>query len=423
MVSSGRALCGMVIFLAGCSAARSTQASGDAIPVGASSRLAAQASSAPASPVSAAAPGSALAPALPVRASGSELRVGTSGDYAPFSTRDALGTRAGFDVELAEQLARDLGLELRWVSFRWPELSRQVAAGELDVAMGGVTWQPARGVTGYMTRAVARGGTCVLGDAAARRVAVNRGGVLEAWARGHLSDRELVTVDDNLSLPALLAQGRVGAIVTDSFERKAFERPGWASRCEPAHARKVYWVGPARAGELGGRIDAWLRGNGARVRAAQQRWFGEAQRLDSTTHLVDLMARRFAFMPLVAALKAQQNLPIEDLPREREVLDAVRRSALRLGLPEKAVRDLFALQISLSKDVQRRQSEPSTLDFASQVRPALTALGERILEALEEVRSEHRLAEVGVADLELLSPWLTPEERQRLLAALRAVGG
>jgi cyclohexadienyl dehydratase len=394
-------------------------------PASPSSPPASSAAPAPArpGPSFAASPSSAPAPVPAVSDSASVLRVGTSGDYAPFSTRVGAGTPVGFDVELAEQLARDLGLELRWVPFRWPELGRQIVAGEFDVAMGGVTWQPVRGVTGYLTRAVARGGPCVLGDAAARRVAVNRGGVLEAWARGHLSDRELVTVDDNLSLPVLLAQGRVGAIVTDSFERKAFARPGWASRCEPALTRKVYWVGPARAGELGGRIDAWLRGNAARVRAAQQRWFGEPQRLDSTTHLIDLIARRFAFMPLVAALKAQQNLPIEDLPREREVLEAVSRDALRLGLPGKAVHDLFALQIELSKAVQRRQSEASALDLGGKVRPALTALGERILGALVEVRSEHRLGEVGVADLELLSPWLTLEERQRLLASLRAVGG
>ena len=94
-----------------------------------------------------------------------ELRVGTSGDYAPFSTRNEAGATVGFDAELAEQLANDLGVSLRWVPFRWPELARQLAAGEFDVAMGGVTWQPARAVSGYMTRAVARGGHRVLNPA------------------------------------------------------------------------------------------------------------------------------------------------------------------------------------------------------------------------------------------------------------------
>ena len=365
-----------------------------------------------------------LAPASPPPAPATppaELRVGTSGDYAPFSSLNATGERTGFDVELAERLAADLGLSLRWVPFRWPELARQLAAGEFDVAMGGVSWQPARAVTGYMTRALARGGPCVLGDPAATRVAVNRGGVLEAWARSHLNGRELVTVDDNLSLPELLAQGRVGALVTDSFELHAFERPGWASRCEAPLTRKVYWVSPERARELGPRIDAWQREHGAIILAAQERWFGARQKLDATTHLVDLLARRFAFMPIVAALKAARGLPLEDAAREREVLAEVQRNAARLGLPELPVRELFALQIELSKAVQRRQNEPSTLDLGTQVRPALLDLGERIVTALGELRDSRPRPVLAPSDLAPLEPWLTPDERQQLLARSNAV--
>jgi chorismate mutase len=252
-------------------------------------------------------------------------------------------------------------------------------------------------------------------------VAVNRGGVLEAWARGKFPDRELVTVVDNMSLPSLLAEGRVGAIVTDSFERQAFARPGWGSRCEPALSRKVYWVGPLLSATLGERIDAWLRANAARVQAAQERWFGERQQLDATTHLVDLLARRFAFMPLVAALKAERELAIRDSAREREVLGGVGKSALRLGLPEQPVLDLFTLTIELSKAVQLRQSETSSLDLARQIRPALTELGERILHALADARSERTLASVALPDLELLSPWLTLGEREQMLTRLHAI--
>jgi chorismate mutase-like protein len=223
-------------------------------------------------------------------------------------------------------------------------------------------------------------------------------------------------------LPALLADGRAGAVVTDSFELRIFARPGWASRCEPALWRKVYWVGPRLGAELGARMDGWLRSNVARVEAAHERFFGARQRLDAATHLADLIARRFAFMPHVASIKAARGLPIEDLPREREVLDATAKSARELGLPEREVVELFALQIDLSKDVQRRQAEPSTLDLATEIRPALSELGRRILEALVEARAAGQLATLASAELELLSPWLTEAERARLLASLQAVG-
>ena len=69
------------------------------------------------------------------------LRVGTSGDYAPFS----LDGR-GFDVDVADALAKHLGMRVEWVHFRWPELRSMIDAGRFDVAMSGVTWRPDRAV-------------------------------------------------------------------------------------------------------------------------------------------------------------------------------------------------------------------------------------------------------------------------------------
>jgi chorismate mutase-like protein len=360
-------------------------------------------------------PSAPLSPTLP------RLRIGTSGDYAPFSVRDADGTIRGFDAEIADALSHDLGFELEWVSFRWPTLQSQLQNGEFDLAMSGVTWQPARGVFGYLTRAIARGGPCVLGDERAQRVAVNHGGVLEAWARSHFANRELIVVDTNQALPDLLASGRAGAIVTDSFERKAFERPGWQVRCEPALARKVYWLAPNHA-ELALRIDEWLRSHTERIESAQQRWFGERQPLNAVGNLSDLLARRMAFMPLVAGAKAKLGQPIEDLPREKIVLDSTAASALKVGLPEVQARAFFALQIELSKAVQRRMSEATLLDLQQQIRPALNELGDRILAAVVEARNAGQLAKSSLADLDVLSPWLNDEERQRLLASLHALG-
>jgi len=348
------------------------------------------------------------------------LRVGTSGDYAPFSLRAADGTIRGFDADIAAALARDLDLELEWVSFRWPTLQSQLASGEFDVAMGGVTWQPTRGVLGYLTRAVARGGPCVLGDEQARRVAVNHGGVLEAWARSHFADRQLVIVEANQTLPELLASGRAGAIVTDSFERKAFERPGWQVRCEPPLARKVYWLSPNQA-QLAVRIEDWLRTHTALIESAQQRWFGERQPLDALGNLTDLLARRMAFAPFVAGAKEKLALPIEDLPREKVVLDSAAASAQKFALPEARAREFFALQIELSKAVQRRMSESTNLDLAQQIRPALNELGDRILSAVVEARNTGQLAKSSLADLTVLSPWLNEEERKQLLATLQGL--
>jgi chorismate mutase-like protein len=191
-------------------------------------------------------------------------------------------------------------------------------------------------------------------------------------------------------------------------------------RCEPALARKVYWLAPNHA-ELGARIDSWLQDHRERVEVAQARWFGERQPLGALNHLTDLLARRMAFMPLVAAAKAKQGLPIEDLPREKVVLDAAAASARKIGLPEAASQAFFALQIELSKAVQRRSLEPATLDLVQQIRPALNELGDRILAAVAEASSAGELSGCTLAELEVLTPWLTNAELRQLLAALKAL--
>jgi cyclohexadienyl dehydratase len=214
----------------------------------------------------------------------------------------------------------------------------------------------------------------------------------------------------------------VRAIVTDSFELRAFTRPGWTSQCEPRITRKVYWVAPGHEA-LAHSIDDWLATHVERVQATQERWLGERQPLRPLDHLSDLLARRLAFMPLVAGAKAKAGLPIEDLAREQQVLDATLASARRQGLPEARVRDFFALQMTLAKAVQRRKSEETTLELAGQLRPALNELGDRILDAVAVAVQAGELRTATLADLETMTPWLEEAERGRLLEAMRGLGG
>ncbi|HWZ91210.1 MAG TPA: transporter substrate-binding domain-containing protein, partial [Polyangiaceae bacterium] len=66
------------------------------------------------------------------------LRVGTAGDYAPFSSATGK-TFVGFDVELGKRLAKDFGVRAEFVRFAWPELTQALKAGQFDLAMSGIT--------------------------------------------------------------------------------------------------------------------------------------------------------------------------------------------------------------------------------------------------------------------------------------------
>lgn len=116
------------------------------------------------------------------------LRVGTSGDYAPFSTLQN-DERSGFDIELALEVARSLQRPVQWVPFVWPELGAKVQENAFHVAMSGVTWKPERAVVGYMTRAVASGGPCLLGDPRSSDAESRDGGCRSQILRDHRGRR------------------------------------------------------------------------------------------------------------------------------------------------------------------------------------------------------------------------------------------
>ena len=344
------------------------------------------------------------------------LRVGTSGDYAPFS----LDGR-GFDVDVADALAKHLGMRVEWVRFRWPELRSMIDAGRFDVAMSGVTWRPDRAVVGRMTRAVAQGGPCVVGDPAAALVAVNRGGVLEAWARRRFASGSVLAVDDNSSMPMLLASGAVGAVVTDSFELTGWRGPPPGPvECAPPRDRKVYWIAPARAAELGPLIDRWLADNEPRLDALRTHWLGRRASRDDVDDLIDQLARRLAFMPYVAAWKREHGVPLEDPAREKTVLTNAESTARAHGLDAASVRALFLLQIEQAKAVERRATiGPAPLDLEREIRPALSQIGEHIVERLAALApldpsrlSDERLVPLG----ELLGPAEIAELRDALVA-------
>lgn len=380
----------------------------------------------------AAAAAPADAPSKPV------LRVGTSGDYPPFSVLassaeggqaaggagdDAEGpTRSGFAIEVAARLVSDLGFDLEFGPFDWPDLAASMAADDFDLAMSGITWRPGRAAVGWMSRAVAAGGPCVVSSAAApeppRRVAVNRGGILERWTRERLGGgSEITAVDDNLSLPGRLERDEVDAFVTDSFEVEHFGRDGWRRRCEPPLDRKVFWVAPHRVDDLGPAVDRWIQRNERWLEARREEWFGRGQHRDELDHLLDLTARRLAFMPAVASWKSVRGAPIEDLEREQVVLAAAERNAARFGLDPQPVRDWFALQIDLAKAVQRRTPTAAPTLELEAIRPALIRLGER------QVRSLRALAtgtvdEADPADLRVLTPYLSRAEVERIRVGL-----
>ena len=261
------------------------------------------------------------------------LRVGTSGDYPPFTLARKEGL-TGFDVAVARRFAHDTGRPLELVRFHWPDLAGELAGGRFDVAMGGITVRPER----------------------ARWSVLASDCHLEQVAR-KLFPHALLVPSQNGALPELLRDGHADAVLTDDVEADvlAAALPD-ASRLGPlTHDRKAYLArDPALAAEL----DAWLRAREADGTLAElrARWFGaEHQSLRSAfdsdlAALVALMDLRLALMPAVAAAKETAGLPVEDPAQEDRIIARVRTRARARALTPESVEALFRAQLTAARD-------------------------------------------------------------------------
>jgi cyclohexadienyl dehydratase len=336
------------------------------------------------------------------------LRIGTSGDYRPFSFAAASQPEGldGFDLAVARAYARDRGYRIRWLRFRWPDLMSEFRAGRFDLVMSGLTVRPERSAAGRFTVPVVRSGAVVLvRDSAAPaelgdlddptvRIAVNAGGHLEQVARSRFPRAKIQAIPDNSRVMEALREGRARAAVTDTLEAPHWRAPGPRLLGPFTRDWKAYLVQP-ELGELAADLDAWL---GARERdgtlAALRREYLGGDRsppvAEAIPALLAAIDERMALMPQVAEAKRRAGIPVEVPEVEMSVLAAgqaaVERAAAELGIaaPEPdRVAALFRALIEAAKKIQREVlSGPpqlgAGLDLRREIRPALLRIGDRI---------------------------------------------
>ncbi|HZZ58843.1 MAG TPA: gamma subclass chorismate mutase AroQ [Opitutaceae bacterium] len=214
------------------------------------------------------------------------LRVGTTGDYAPFSEERG-GFLQGVDIELAQALARSWGLKLEFVPTSWPTLMDDLRRRRFDLALSGITVTPERrrgadfstpyyddGKMAIARRENARRFSSLAAiDQPGVRVLENPGGTNERFAREHLRRASLVLYPDNRTIFAALAAGRGDVMITDEIEVRLQERRHpelQATLAEPL-TRSAKAILLPRGSELTARVDRWLASGAATGRIASLR--------------------------------------------------------------------------------------------------------------------------------------------------------
>ncbi len=203
------------------------------------------------------------------------LRVGTTGDYKPFTFRNPDGSYYGADIEMARRLAERLGVKLEIVPTVWAQMMDDFVARKFDIAMGGVTVLPARAKVGDFSAVTYVDGKRPVARCADKdrfpsldaidkpdvRVIVNPGASNEQFAREHFGHAKLRVHQDNATVFDEIVADRADVMVTDGIE--ADHQAYIHKELCPAHVaapftrlEKAYWM--PKDPELLAIVNRWL---------------------------------------------------------------------------------------------------------------------------------------------------------------------
>ena len=208
-----------------------------------------------------------------IKASGL-LRVGTTGDYAPFSVESG-GRVSGIDIELARALAAELHVEAAFIRTSWATLNADLSDGQFDIAVGGISSTPARAAVAELSPPYLSGGKTFIArcrdglgfvdlsavDRPGVRVIVNPGGTNEQYARANLHRAQLHVHADNRTVFDEIRAGRADVMITDDVE-VLLQTRRHPDLCRPfagtlTHADKVMLI--QRDPALAAAVSSWLK--------------------------------------------------------------------------------------------------------------------------------------------------------------------
>jgi chorismate mutase-like protein len=363
------------------------------------------------------------------------LRIGTPGDYAPYSWYDtATGTYRGSDIAMARALAQRLGRRPQFIPTSWSTLVADATAGRFDIAVGGIsiTAERERSVkfstpyTSDRKQPVVRCGEERRYDTQAEinrsqvRLIVNAGGTNERFSREQFPAAALTVHADNRTVFEEIRAGRADVMVTDSAEGRLQQRAMQglcvaSVRAEWAPASKAILIAAGAATKSA--IDDALAqlGGKNRYRTALRDWEGYSWSGQDAPNamLAALIDERLAIVVEVARAKWNTQAAIEDLAREQQSLLSLSERAAALAIPVAMVETFFGAQIEAAKILQRelfaqwrkeqRGQFADVSDLTRDIRPEIDRINSQMLATLALLSGSNSRLPAASA-LSLVSP-------------------
>ena len=163
------------------------------------------------------------------------LRVGTTGDYKPFTYLNPQTQKfEGMDIDLAEAMGKALGVKVEFVKTSWSNLLPDLLADKYDIAVGGVSVTLERQKKGLFSDPLMRDGKTPITrcenkdrfqtvadiDKPGVRMIVNPGGTNEKFARANIHNAQIEVHPDNVTIFDQIVAGKADLMITDAVETR-----------------------------------------------------------------------------------------------------------------------------------------------------------------------------------------------------------
>jgi polar amino acid transport system substrate-binding protein len=164
---------------------------------------------------------------------GDEIKFATSADYPPFEYY-ANGEIKGFDVELAQLIAKELGKKAVFENMQFSSILAALQIGSVDAAISTFTITQERKKSFDFSEPYYNESLVMVFDKnkpitnklqlTGKKIACQLGTTMEIWLKKYALSTEIITMDNNNQAIEALKAGHVDGVLIDSVQGATFSR-------------------------------------------------------------------------------------------------------------------------------------------------------------------------------------------------------
>ena len=156
-----------------------------------------------------------------------ELVIGTEPSFPPFESKNERGEYVGFDMDMARELAKDLGKTLVIKPMEFPSLPTALETGKIDIIISGMTATEERAKSMTFTKPYFLTGLCLLvnaksgitgkADADGKKFVVKRGTTGDINVKRLFPNAKVTRLETEADCALEVVNGRADAFIYDQL--------------------------------------------------------------------------------------------------------------------------------------------------------------------------------------------------------------